>query len=230
MGKAYSGELFERHSFIRLEKDCLPEKCVEGKTGRAVFEEWISRSFPFVVKRPCVSDDGKSIHCGIPLPPSRGKLRLGYIVRRESVEAVFNPPSLKECLSAAPENIRDELERLNMTAEKYGFSPLVFGSLAWQSVTGENYLSENSDTDLIFKIESPGHFEMMGKVFEEEMAASALKYDVEIKMPDGNSFSWNEYRKGAEKILIKGNKGVWLSSRATLLNEMACLQSICGER
>ncbi len=190
-----------RHQLVYVN----PELC--GGLDETV-SGWSASGFPGIVRRPCFSENG-NICLGIPLPPSRGKLRLSCEVTGDAVEKITPPPELRNCAAAFPENKR---EGLNALLEIAPFQTHVVGSLAWESITGITYLTESSDIDLLFMPSNKDEFYKIDKTLENWRERFKIKCDIEIMFPNGNGFLWKEYKQSPRKFLVKGNSKVFMSS------------------
>lgn len=163
-----------------------------------MLREWIANGRPLIVRRPCLSDDEKEVFLGLSLP---GKRRMAFRVPVGSVRSVEPPPV--------------------WTGGVIGGTGVVFrlyGSRAWELLTGLSYVTPESDLDLLVDIGSLAEW--------ESFLASGLqlparpRVDLEVIFCGDASFSWREYLSSAGDILIKSNRRVWLERKdrlATLL-------------
>ena len=160
----------------------------------ATLREWVEQGFPLIVRRPCLSDDGREAYLGLALP---GKKRMAYRVPVEHVRFV-EPPPLWDGDGLALD----------------GFAARVFGSHAWQALTGLSYVTEQSDLDLLIDLPSREEWErfLTSKLILPEQP----KIDLEIILRGDASFNWREYLGPAEDILIKSNRSVWLERKDRL--------------
>ncbi len=85
-------QIFGRHDLLRV----TPEgwrATLGATTGldrlaaepRRLVEDWAARGWPVIVRRPTDDDDADGIAVGLPLPPSLGKLRLGFTLASDCV-------------------------------------------------------------------------------------------------------------------------------------------------
>ena len=184
---------FRRHVFVRLEKDAW-ERTSADSGDPATLREWLAHGRPLIVRRPCLSDDGRDVLLGLALP---GKRRLAYQVPVDAISSV-EPPPLWRGEFPTP------------------FTPRLFGSHAWQELTGLAYVTQTSDVDVLVDIVSLAEWEMLRQMKDQISAA----LDLEIIFRGDASFSWREYLGLTSDILIKSNRHVWLERKdrlATLL-------------
>lgn len=184
-----------RHAFVWLDSSSaeLP----------ALLREWIGQHRPLVVRRPCLSPDGKNACLGLALPPSLGKNRVPFELPRELIRKVSGPPLWSDCAT-----ISDVAARPFHEAAAAGGAELrTFGSHAWQHLTGLQYVTEHSDIDLLIFLESQASWDAVRK----KLAPFALPpgIDLEIVVANDASFSWREYSGPQPSLLFKGNSSVW---------------------
>ncbi len=191
---------FSRHDLLLPEKDCpvtADLRCAE------TIREWLDCGRPVIVRRPCLTEEG--LHCGIPLPPGGGWNRLAFTLDPSGIAGRLALPRLEECLGLLPEARRTRLVKL---AE---LRPEVFGSLAWQSLTGLPYLHEKSDIDLLFRVRSRKELRTLCAALAERNPPEEC--DIEIVLWNGRAFSYREWRKETSTILLKGDHDIFLCGK-----------------
>lgn len=102
-----------------------------------------------------------------------------------------------------------------------GFHPRLFGSHAWQELTGLPYVTATSDIDLLIDVGSAGAWRDFLSQNREPIAEAPVRLDVEVIFRGDASFSWREYLGPSDKILIKSNHAVWLEPKDQLENLLA---------
>ena len=193
-----------RHTFVWLDSSAsLP----------ALLREWIELGHPLVVRRPCLSPDGKNACLGLALPPSRGKYRIPFELPREAIRKVSEPPLWTECETISNEPVRPFHEAANAA----GVALRTFGSHAWQHLTGLNYVTEHSDIDLLIFLESRTSWDAVRGSLSQ--IAHAPGIDLEIVLKSDASFSWREFSGTGQSLLFKGNSTVWLGEKTDVENQ-----------
>jgi len=186
-------DVFRRHAFVRLAEHAWRVATPEGGDVE-VLREWIACGRPLIVRRPCLSDDEKEVFLGLALP---GKRRMAFRVPVESVCAVELPPV--------------------WTGEEFDCAGRVFrlyGSRAWETLTGLPYVTPDSDLDLIVDIDSLAEWESF---LASGLQLPALpRVDLEVIFRGDASFSWREYLGAAGDLLVKSNRRVWLERKDRL--------------
>lgn len=199
---------------------CTPE-------ARAVFDRWLARGWPMVIRRYQPGDDPQLLPLGIALPPQEGKQRIGVSVPLASVREMRSPLQLRHALAAAPENWRRDLLLLDRQLQAIGVAACVYGSLAWQALTGQNYFTEHSDVDLLSLPASHARLEQLIATLLAWENETGRRADGEVLLPGNRAVAWREMAQGAEQVLAKYANGFQLIPRhelmATLLNEEAVL-------
>lgn len=211
--------MYKRHDLVWLTPAGWQAALAAEPAREAVFSYWQREEWPVVVRRQDAdSDPAHEICLGIALPPDAGgiKQRVGLRAALEHVERSTAPLALKAARPAVPAEWRPgyaELQRLSA-----GLDLRVFGSLAWQALTGLPCLSGTSDIDILFR-----------PISEQQLHAGlalldgpehGLPLDGEIMFPSGEAVSWKEWATavGAKaRVLVKDLGGVRLADPEALL-------------
>ncbi len=128
---------------------------------KAVLVEWAALSRPLVVRRRAPSDQGDAIAAGIPLPPSQGKLRVAVALAPSSISSIEPPLLLASSRTAAPAAWLKTIDAVLDLGARVGVDPRVFGSFAWAALTGLDYVSANSDLDLLWTVSPETDFDAL---------------------------------------------------------------------
>lgn len=185
--------MFRRHAFVRLAENAWREATPEGG-DIDVLREWIANGRPLIVRRPCLSDDGLEAFLGLALP---GKKRMAFRVPVAGVESIEAPPVWDG------EEIRSP-----------GFVFRLYGSRAWELLTGLSYVTPDSDLDLLVDIDSPQAWQSF--LSADVQMPAYPRVDLEVIFCGDAAFSWREYLGPAEDILIKSNRRIWLERKNRL--------------
>ncbi len=194
---------FARHDLLLPGKDCpvtADPRCME------TIREWLACGRHVIVRRPCLTEEG--LHCGIPLPPGRGWNRLAFTIDPAGIAGRLPLPRLEECLNLLPEARRKPLAGLSE------LGPEVFGSLAWQHLTGLSYLHDKSDVDLLFRVRSRKELRSLCTALTELNPPGFC--DIEIMLWNGCAFSYKEWRKETTSVLLKGDHDLSLCDKKIL--------------
>jgi phosphoribosyl-dephospho-CoA transferase len=98
-------------------------------------------------------------------------------------------------------------------------TPLVYGSLAWQSATGVTYLADDSDIDLLLRPVSAAQARAALDILSKAAQAGTLRLDGEMEFPDGRAISWKELTTDAAHMLVKTRTGISLDTTESIWNQ-----------
>jgi triphosphoribosyl-dephospho-CoA synthase len=206
--------VYHRQDLLKLRPDA-EISCQESDT--AAIRNWLAEGFPVIVRRPGTTGEG--IHCGIPLPFAAGLRRLPFCVGQAAVLKRLPLPRLQDCLTALPPGCCPISEKLLL------LNPQVFGSVAWQYLTGQEYVHDKSDLDLLVRVSNPIELRRL----LTELASLVTPYcDFEIMLWNYRAFSWREWNSGASALLLKSDQQVFLSPRRLLSGELPDFCSIAA--
>jgi phosphoribosyl-dephospho-CoA transferase len=210
-----------RHDVVRVHRDAQVSRLNDGVNSAPdrIIDEWIALGRPLVARRPSPCD-GAGLALGLPLPPSLGKARIAITVPREVIAMVAPPPTLLEIQSFAPPAWRLTLDHVVALCAKLDIELRAFGSLAWQCLTGLDYLTPTSDIDLLFlNARRFAVAPLIGGLAEIE-AKAPLRLDGEVVRADGAAANWRELRAAPLEVLVKALDGVVLQSPAEFIERL----------
>ncbi|MFZ6759482.1 malonate decarboxylase holo-[acyl-carrier-protein] synthase [Undibacterium sp. Ji50W] len=224
---------FQRHDLVWLSDEAW---AVVLQTAAApdMLKQWQQQEWPAVVTRrhPQAAEDEVCI--GFPLPPVDGnKPRFAAIVKAEHIAVHQSALSLHTVLVVAPANWQAGLQNLHQQALLAGIKLRVYGSLAMQFLTGQNYLSATSDIDILFR---PFHQAQLraGLALLQEFQQS-LPLDGEIVFPGEAAVAWREWVLPADtepefnqqRVIVKDMHGASLRTRQSLLAHLPAAELPC---
>ncbi len=170
--------------------------------------DWWAQGRSFVVARGDVSDTDEDLRLGLALPDKR---RVCLHVGREAALSSRPPPTLGEVLRSAPVSWRSLLRRIHFLGETLGVPVGVFGSLAWEYLSGVKYVRPDSDVDVLF---APTRWADVERLLSELDAVSRapgeVRLDGEVLLPDGGAVAWRELASRPHRLLVKGPRGAGL--------------------
>ena len=213
-----------RHCFVWFTDagDLFEE--VNGETPQddlVSLRDWIGKGRPVIVRRPCLSEDKKTISAGLALPPNPTKRRLAFCLPVSLISKIADPPLWRDCMVPADSEIAAAAESIQTAATATGLPLQTFGSYAWQHHTALPYVTQHSDIDLLVPIDGRENWEK----FRQSMAKvsrKSQKIDLEIVLQGNASFHWREFEAPGAQMLFKGNLSVWIGNKSsveTLLSE-----------
>ena len=86
----------------------------------------------------------------------------------------------------------------------------MFGSLAWQALTGLEYLHSRSDLDLLLLVDQAVDIRGLSARLAAIEAEAPMRLDGEVIRNDGAAVNWREFLAGAQEVLVKTISGVAL--------------------
>ena len=187
---------------------------------RALVAGWVRAGRPFVVR--CQADMRESpqrLAVGMPLCPAQGKRRVAVAVPLRAIAKVSPPPRLADVVDASPAPWREPLSQLVRRARAIRTEFTVFGSLAWQFLTGLRYVTNGSDLDLCWRAASREQLDAACRLLASWQRVSGIAVDGEIGFGDDLAVAWREWqgRHAHARVLVKGLHGPALMAAADLL-------------
>ncbi len=173
---------------------------------------WADEGWP-VIRRRSMPGEPSGTALGLPLPPSGGKKRLAFVLQTNDVASIARPPSLYAATGSAPPSWRPLLQLLGELAFRHAVEARVFGSLAWQTLTGLHYVTEHSDLDLLLDIDRDTDLDRLTSDIAAIEADAPMRLDGELMRDDGAAVNWRELHSGANELLVKHIDGVGLLGR-----------------
>ncbi|WP_426338470.1 malonate decarboxylase holo-[acyl-carrier-protein] synthase [Pseudoduganella sp. S-14] len=205
-----------------------------GTPAHAALARWAACDWPLVVRRrddaaqvPASASGHTGAHAGDiclglaapPDPVSAAKLRLPLRVPARHIARHSAPMALDAVVQALPARWQAPFARLATASA--GLDLRVFGSLALQALTGQAYLRDASDIDLLFRPRDG--FELDAGTLLLASFLDELPLDGEIIFPSGQAVAWKEWftaRAHTERVLVKSHASVKLGTRAELRAEL----------
>ncbi|USJ01965.1 malonate decarboxylase holo-[acyl-carrier-protein] synthase [Xanthomonas prunicola] len=203
-----------RHALVWLREDAQWQAMTPGVQSR--LQQWFAAGLPAVVARGDASQAADTLRLGVPLPPSDGKQRLALQAHVADIARCTAPLTLDAVMPHAPVAVQPALQALLNEAQTQVLHPRVFGSFAWQALTGLAYVHAQSDLDLLWSIETPAQAHAVVTLVQRWEQRHGLRADGELLLPDDNAVNWREYAGNAQQVLLKSDQGCRLLPRAAL--------------
>lgn len=205
--------MYARHALVWLQSQAWQAVTTGAQVRLA---EWFAAGHPAVVARRQDGDAHDVVRLGVPLPPGEGKQRLALIAMSDAVLRHSPPPALHQVMAHAPEDWHAALDALLEASRVVGQIPGVFGSFAWQAMTGLTYVHATSDLDLLWQVEAPSQAEAIIQLLTHWESRHGKRADGEFVLLDGSAFNWREYAGSASQVLVKSHAGCALVARDAL--------------
>jgi phosphoribosyl-dephospho-CoA transferase len=186
--------------------------------------QWIAAGRPLVAAR---QPGGGAVVLGLTLPLAQERQRLSILVEPAAIARCRPPLAVADCLARLPAEQAAPLGELAERAQACSAALGVYGSLAWEAVSGKDYRHAGSDIDVICDVATPAQFATLLAALHCAAERLSCRLDGEIRFPDGNAVAWREIvanlNNPASAVLVKGPREVGLypleSLTATLLRE-----------
>ena len=192
---------------------------------------WLAADRPLVVARqPCgaaLSDSISvgTISTGLALPPAQGKHRIGLIVPMRDIVRHAPPLRLSDAIVHAPAGWQPALAELEAAATDINLELRVFGSLAWQALSGHDYMTPQSDIDLLWHPLSHAQLQQGIALLVRWEQTSGLRADGEMLFGGSSAVSWREWSTlkydGDQRVLVKRISSAELVEAHELLELLA---------
>jgi len=222
-----SSDALGRHDLVWVDSSGL----VRGSATRRPEEEeivrgWLDLDRPLVVSRRPADLPPNLCALGLPLSVRQGKRRIAVRVMTDAIREVRRPPALAQITTTAPVRCRRAFRELDRLARKAGIALRVYGSMAWQFLTGETYVTGASDIDLLWRPSSLADLHKGVAMLSGWEEQSGIRADGEVLLPDGSGMSWREWARGPRELMVKSIDGVRMRAVGELLqmltSEMEC--------
>jgi phosphoribosyl-dephospho-CoA transferase len=209
----------ERHSLVWIAAAARAEVVARDASERGVLTDWLACGRPLIARRrdPDLDAPGDIVPLGLPLPPAQDKRRIAAWAPSRAIACVAQPPNLADVLSHVPDPWGAALHSLRQRAAGLAIELRVYGSLAWQALTGLSYVTPRSDVDLLWRPASPAQLSGGIAMLYAWELETGLRADGEIAFRDGHAVSWREWSlPHADRVLARTLNEAALCERAQL--------------
>lgn len=163
---------------------------------------WVDRGWPLIARRPEPGEMGGE-PLGLPLPPALGKRRIAVLMRPDDIVSTAPAPELRAAIGIAPASWKPSLAQIVDFAAGHGIVARIYGSLAWRTLTGLDYLTETSDLDLLLPFTRVSDLVRLTASLMAIEAAAPMRLDGELVRGDGAAVNWRELHAGEGEVLVK---------------------------
>ena len=116
------------------------------------------------------------------------------------------------------------LERLSGLAESLGIALGVYGSTAWEGLSGESYRRSDSDVDVICDVERRAALSHWLCAMQSAARAMEDHLDGEIRFPGGHAVAWRELARAGlaneTRVLVKSSHSVAFATVGSLMEKL----------
>ncbi len=198
---------FHRHDLVWLKPHSFYNKSLKT---------WLE-NFPCVVARSDNLAPGY-FHASICFSSEKTPdSRFSFAVNKEDVIRQSPPLSLEKVVKACNlSSLQSTCDALN----SLGYNPCVYGSFAWQVITGKVYTSKTSDIDLLLYIQNKGQLDNLKPLLIEAQNALDRTIDGELIFDGDYATAWREWYSSNDKVLVKTINNVFLVSKHDILERI----------
>lgn len=216
--------MFRRHELIWLSAHGWQRLLADAPEDRRPrLETWRAAGWPAVVRRTDQGLRGAQLCIGLPFPPdplTGSKLRFALCVERPEVMHSAPPPDISSVIAAAPPAWRAPLQALQRDGQAMDLR--IYGSLAWQALTGQTYVHDASDIDILLALRTRCQLQPALDLLQRH--SQDLPLDGELVLPSGAAVAWKEWRNARSaaagtRVLVKELSGVRLADADALLDQ-----------
>jgi phosphoribosyl-dephospho-CoA transferase len=223
-----SGHKFARHAlkWIRPESRVTVAAQITEDAMHAHVAAWLAADRPLVVARQTCGDAmPETIAVGLALPPAQGKRRIALSVAAQDISRYSLPLLLADALTHAPSAWQTALVELDAAAKDIGIELRVFGSLAWQALSGLPYLTAQSDIDLLWHPRLNAQLQQGIALLARWEQDSGIRADGEVLFGKNSAVSWREWATlkpdDEQRVLVKRESSAELVGTRELLEMLA---------
>lgn len=206
---------------------------VQCPAAHDALQRWLQAQRPLVVARQPAQASAQ-ILLGLTLPPDAEPRRVSVSVNPDAVSALTPPLTLAHCVNTCTTAVAAPLKRLLRQCESHNIAVSVYGSLAWEKLSGATYRHNRSDIDLVCDI---GRVTQLAPCIEAlQLAEQALpcSLDGEIRFGGGAAVNWKELSQAllqpaqqTTRVVVKENAGVALLCLTELLSRLKEHEHVC---
>jgi len=208
-----------RHTLVWLRTDATWVALCGASERR--LQEWLCARRPAVVARRQGDEPEDFLRLGVALPASEGKQRLCFAAPLSSIECYRGPLSLREVIESCPGEWKDAQRRLVEVTRAIALEPCVYGSFAWQALTGQPYVSPSSDIDLLWHPRDAAQVDALIAAIVRWEQVTRRRADGEVLLANGDAVCWRELASASPRILVKSDASVALRPRLDFLAAFA---------
>jgi phosphoribosyl-dephospho-CoA transferase len=185
---------WSRHELLRVAplfwRAALPSRL--DRVAMSLLDGWADRGWPVIVRRLMVGESPDHAPVGVPLPPALGKQRIALCLPTEAVLERSSPPMLWTVKHKANSAWHETIDALMALGTRSGVMPATFGSLLWQHQTGLQYLSRQSDMDVLWYAHRNCDLRCLLAAIAAIQRTAPVRIDGEVVFSNGDAVNWRE--------------------------------------
>ncbi|AFK61512.1 malonate decarboxylase [Advenella kashmirensis WT001] len=203
---------------------------VQSPTAQAALQRWLHARHPLVVARQPAAADAQ-ILLGLTLPPEAVHRRISVSICPDAIRAITPPLALADGVNTCTAAIAAPLKHLLQKCESHDITVSVYGSLAWEMLSGTTYRHDRSDIDVVCDIAHVAQLDPCIKALQQAQQALPCSLDGEIRFASGPAVNWKELSRTllqpALRVVAKDNASVALLCLTDLLSRLKEHDHVC---
>lgn len=211
--------MMKRHDWAYLRPGTRPAFAAADEATLAFAHDWLAYGRPLVVARGAVSPD--KLNLGLCLPVEFATRRLGCTVEGRDVLRSRNPLTVEEASHVLPAHDAHALRRFARAVAGHALQVGVYGSTAWEAMSGLRYRQETSDIDVVCDVASSAALSACLAAFHDGVRDFRARLDGEIRFAGGRAVAWRELAEAcagtSDLVLAKDERDVALLSLHRIL-------------
>ena len=204
----------KRHDWAYLRADARPAFAAADEATLRFAHDWLAQGRPLVVARQ--PESAGQLALGLALPVEFATRRLACTVDHAEVVRSRNPLTVDEAVHVLSEQDARALRRFASAVAGHALSIGVYGSTAWESMSGLRYRHEDSDVDVVCDVASSAGLTACLAAFSEGTRDFRSRLDGEIRFTGGRAVAWRELAEAcagtSSLVLAKGERDIALLS------------------
>ena len=205
-----------RHTLVWV--DASARWAALGDTPVESLRAWLEADRPAVAARLQGDEPTGFLRLGIALP---GKRRLALAAPRTAIKQVRDALVLREIVDWCPVSWQGDIRGLLAIASQIALEPRVYGSFAWQALTGDIYVGPTSDIDLLWRPRSAPQFHALTAALFCWERSTGRRADGEVVLSSGDAVCWRELSSESMRVLVKSGSSVALRARSDCVAAIA---------
>ena len=207
-------QALRRHQLVRLSAAGWAQALAQvandaaDDAARDCLGHWAAHALPLVLARQEEDPAGPCdrLWLGLPTPLCWGRQRLRLQIARDQVLSFDELPTAADISPLLAPPLQASWRALCDGLAGLGLQPRVFGSHAWQHLTGLAYLRPSSDLDLLLPVDAALQADAAAAWLEAADFAGP-RLDGELVFADGSAVAWREWlnwrARRCAQILVK---------------------------
>ncbi|MEJ6669256.1 malonate decarboxylase holo-[acyl-carrier-protein] synthase [Alcaligenes aquatilis] len=222
-----------RHHLITLDSTAWDQVLADLEPSSHAYQclcRWQARDWPLVVSRQPGELRSGQLQVGIPLPTDWGRQRLSLIVPQVRSVSWGSFPPAHEAQTLLPVSLAQDWLSLCQQMQAHGCTAQIYGSYGWELITGQGYVREGSDLDLLLPVQCATQADRLVQLLRAANEWPGFpRLDGELLFPNDDAIAWREWqqwRSGASrKVMIKHTHGLRIQAHSDWPEHAPSLES-----